>query len=321
MDPLEEVIKLVVMEKALSPVSELHWTGKGAKRLTRIQDDERNNFLARLLLVGGQVGGSAALPVKNKKKIEELLWEVPGSLHRIKSLAVEMSKKWNNGEGFSGQMERLNRGFEKRKRLFVPDMNSTLADCGKMRILDELLHRLKMEKHRVLVYSQMTKMMDILEEYMKWRGYNYVRLDGESKKDDRRDTVNDFQSNFDIFVFLLSTRAGGLGINLTTADTVIFYDSDWNPTSDSQAMDRAHRIGQTKEVNVYRLITAGSIEERVLKRANQKHMIQSLVIAGGNFTEGGTEANPSVGGKQMDEIDDMTLDEIGRTDFIEEEAN
>ncbi|XP_062416494.1 chromatin-remodeling ATPase INO80-like isoform X1 [Pungitius pungitius] len=129
----------------------------------------------------------------------------------------------------------------------------------------------------------MTRMIDLLEEYMVYRKHTYMRLDGSSKISERRDMVADFQSRTDIFVFLLSTRAGGLGINLTAADTVIFYDSDWNPTVDQQAMDRAHRLGQTKQVTVYRLICQGSIEERILQRAKEKSEIQRVVISGGNF--------------------------------------
>merc|ERR1711962_992453 len=150
-------------------------------------------------------------------------------------------------------------------------------------VLDELLTKMKKEDHRVLIYSQMTKMIDILEEFMKYRKHKYMRLDGSSKISDRRDMVADFQSRQDIFVFLLSTRAGGLGINLTAADTVIFYDSDWNPTVDQQAMDRAHRLGQTRQVTVYRLVCKGTIEERILQRAREKEEIHRMVIQGGSF--------------------------------------
>ena len=111
---------------------------------------------------------------------------------------------------------------------------------------------------------------------MHYRGYVYLRLDGNSKISDRRDMVEDFQNRTDIFVFLLSTRAGGLGINLTAADTVLFYEMDWNPTADQQAMDRVHRLGQTKQVTVYRLITKGTIEERILLRARQKHEVRPV---------------------------------------------
>jgi hypothetical protein len=129
----------------------------------------------------------------------------------------------------------------------------------------------------------MTRMLDILEEYMSKRKYTYFRMDGSTQIADRRDMINEFQTNPKIFAFLLSTRAGGLGVNLTGADTVIFYDNDWNPTMDAQATDRAHRIGQTKVVSVYRLITADTIEERVLKRAKQKQNVQATVYSGGAF--------------------------------------
>merc|ERR1712179_193104 len=129
----------------------------------------------------------------------------------------------------------------------------------------------------------MTRMIDLLEEYMSHRQHSFMRLDGSSKIHERRDMVADFQNRQDIFVFLLSTRAGGLGINLTAADTVIFYDSDWNPTVDQQAMDRAHRLGQTRQVTVYRLICKGTIEERILQRAEEKSEIQRMVIQGGSF--------------------------------------
>lgn len=168
-------------------------------------------------------------------------------------------------------------------QITIPDKETLVTDSGKLSVLDGLLKRLKEEGHRVLIYSQMTKMIDLLEEYMWHRHHKYMRLDGSSKISERRDMVADFQARTDIFVFLLSTRAGGLGINLTAADTVIFYDSDWNPTVDQQAMDRAHRLGQTKQVTVYRLICKGSIEERILQRAREKSEIQKLVISGGNF--------------------------------------
>ena len=125
--------------------------------------------------------------------------------------------------------------------IVIPEKASLISDAGKLFVLDGLLARLKEGGHRVLIYSQMTRMIDLLEEYMSHRQHSYMRLDGSSKIHERRDMVADFQNRQDIFVFLLSTRAGGLGINLTAADTVIFYDSDWNPTVDQQAMDRAHR--------------------------------------------------------------------------------
>ncbi|KAJ1988587.1 putative DNA helicase ino80 [Coemansia spiralis] len=166
--------------------------------------------------------------------------------------------------------------------IWMPSMDKLIRYSGKMAVLDRLLSRLKQEGHRVLLYFQMTKMIDLFEEYLAYRKYTYLRLDGSSKISDRRDMVMDWQTRDDIFIFLLSTRAGGLGINLTAADTVIFFESDWNPTVDSQAMDRAHRLGQTKQVVVYRLITRGTVEERILQRARQKDEIHRIVIAGGD---------------------------------------
>lgn len=169
----------------------------------------------------------------------------------------------------------------KYTNIHVPSMRRFVTDSGKLAKLDQLLRQLKDGSHRVLLYFQMTRMIDLMEEYLTFRNYKYLRLDGSTKLEDRRDTVADFQTKPEIFVFLLSTRAGGLGINLTAADTVIFYDSDWNPTIDSQAMDRAHRLGQTKQVTVYRMITRGTIEERIRKRALQKEEVQRVVISGG----------------------------------------
>ncbi|GCE99736.1 putative DNA helicase ino80 [Zygosaccharomyces mellis] len=162
----------------------------------------------------------------------------------------------------------------------MPSMDRFITESAKLRKLDELLVDLKRNGHRVLIYFQMTKMMDLMEEYLTYRQYKHIRLDGSSKLEDRRDLVHDWQTVPDLFVFLLSTRAGGLGINLTAADTVIFYDSDWNPTIDSQAMDRAHRLGQTRQVTVYRLLVRDTIEERMRDRAKQKEHVQQVVMEG-----------------------------------------
>jgi len=123
-------------------------------------------------------------------------------------------------------------------------------------------------------------MIDILEDFMRFRKIKFFRLDGQTSLAARRDMVSEFQTNPEYFVFLLSTRAGGLGINLTSADTVIFYDNDWNPTMDAQAMDRVHRIGQTKQVTIYRLVCKNTVEERILKRAQIKDTIQKTVYSG-----------------------------------------
>ncbi|KAJ7070916.1 SNF2 family DNA-dependent ATPase [Mycena amicta] len=167
----------------------------------------------------------------------------------------------------------------------VPEARRLIYDSAKLARLDLLLQELKAGDHRVLVYFQMTRMMDLMEEYLIYRQYKYLRLDGSSKLEDRRDMVIDWQTRPDIFVFLLSTRAGGLGINLTAADTVVFYDHDWNPSNDAQAMDRAHRLGQTRQVTVYRLITRGTIDERIVQMARVKKDVQDIVVGNKTFTD------------------------------------
>ncbi|KAJ6264050.1 hypothetical protein Dda_0190 [Drechslerella dactyloides] len=195
----------------------------------------------------------------------------------------------------------------------VPSMRRFVAESGKLARLDSLLKELKANGHRVLLYFQMTRMIDLMEEYLSYRQYKYLRLDGSSKLEDRRDMVADWQTRPEIFIFLLSTRAGGLGINLTAADTVIFYDSDWNPTIDSQAMDRAHRLGQTKQVRVYRLITRGTVEERILLRAKQKAEVQKVVVGGGEGEYKNVDFNK--GSREMamllldDDADGQTLEQ------------
>ncbi|XP_046395303.1 chromatin-remodeling complex ATPase chain Iswi [Ischnura elegans] len=159
-------------------------------------------------------------------------------------------------------------------------------NCGKMVILDKLLPKLKQQDSRVLVFSQMTRMMDILEDYCLWRGYSYCRLDGQTPHEDRQRQINEYNApGSDKFVFMLSTRAGGLGINLATADVVILFDSDWNPQMDLQAMDRAHRIGQLKQVRVFRFITENTVEEKIVERAEVKLRLDKLVIQQGRLVD------------------------------------
>ncbi|KAL8162672.1 hypothetical protein V2J09_014161 [Rumex salicifolius] len=155
---------------------------------------------------------------------------------------------------------------------------------GKFELLDRLLPKLKRAGHRVLLFSQMTRLLDILEVYLKIHDFKYLRLDGSSKTEERGSLLKLFNApDSPYFMFLLSTRAGGLGLNLQTADTVIIFDSDWNPQMDQQAEDRAHRIGQKKEVRVFVLVSVGSIEEVILERAKQKMGIDAKVIQAGLF--------------------------------------
>jgi len=164
-----------------------------------------------------------------------------------------------------------------------PDPRLIQYDCGKLQTLDKLLRQLKVGKHRVLIFTQMTRMLDVLEAFLNYHGHIYLRLDGATRIEQRQVLMERFNADRRIFCFILSTRSGGVGVNLTGADTVIFYDSDWNPTMDAQAQDRCHRIGQTRDVHIYRLISERTVEENILKKANQKRMLGDIAIEGGNF--------------------------------------
>jgi DNA helicase INO80 len=207
----------------------------------------------------------------------------------------------------------------------VPQLHKLILDSGKLAKLDQLLTELKANGHRVLIYFQMTRMIDLFEEYLAFRQHKYLRLDGSSTISERRDMVTDWQTKFvassfsscppigyanllslrrpELFIFLLSTRACGLVINLTAADTVIFYDSDWNPSNDAQAMDRAHRLGQTKQVTVYRLITKDTVDERILQLARQKQLVQNAVVGSSGA------AVPSEGPAKANEVVSLLLDD------------
>lgn len=199
---------------------------------------------------------------------------------------------------------------------------------GKFELLDRILPKLKATGHRVLIFFQMTLIMDIMEDFLRLRDLKYMRLDGATKADDRTGLLKLFNDEgSEYFCFLLSTRAGGLGLNLQTADTVIIFDSDWNPHQDLQAQDRAHRIGQKNEVRIIRLITEDSVEEMILERAHAKLEIDGKVIQAGKFDNKSTteeqeallralfvkeeerKAKASVN-EEDDELDDDELNEI-----------
>ncbi|XP_029462674.1 LOW QUALITY PROTEIN: helicase SRCAP [Rhinatrema bivittatum] len=169
-------------------------------------------------------------------------------------------------------------------RTQFPDLRLIQYDCGKLQTLDWLLRQLKAGSHRVLIFTQMTRMLDVLEQFLNYHGHIYLRLDGSTRVEQRQALMERFNADKRIFCFILSTRSGGVGVNLTGADTVVFYDSDWNPTMDAQAQDRCHRIGQTRDVHIYRLISERTVEENILKKANQKRMLGDMAIEGGNFT-------------------------------------
>jgi len=173
----------------------------------------------------------------------------------------------------------------------LPEIRDDLPDdivqnCGKMIVLDKLLAKLKKDGSRVLIFSHLTKMLDILEDYCSHESYSYCRLDDETKNEERKQNIEDFQApNSDKFLFLLSNRAGGWGITLTSADVVIFYDSHWNPQMESQAIDRTYRIGQEKQVRVFRLITDNTVEVKIIEKAQMKMLLDRLVIQQGRLPD------------------------------------
>ena len=171
---------------------------------------------------------------------------------------------------------------------------------GKFALLDRMLQRLHQDGHQVLIFSQMTSVLNVMEDYLRFRHWKYFRIDGSTNIDDRQKQMDQFNaektSGADgkrnmaddrYFCFLLSTRAGGLGINLTSADTCIIFDSDWNPHADSQAMDRCHRIGQERPVAVYRLLTVGSVDIEMMEKQISKKKLERMTIAGGDFRKAG----------------------------------
>lgn len=195
--------------------------------------------------------------------------------------------------------------------------------AGKFELLDRILPKFKATGHRVLMFFQMTQIMNIMEDFLRFRGLKYLRLDGSTKSDDRSDLLKLFNDpSSEYFCFLLSTRAGGLGLNLQSADTVIIYDSDWNPHQDLQAQDRAHRIGQKNEVRILRLITSNSVEEKILERAQFKLDMDGKVIQAGKFDNKSTNEERDAllrtlleSAETADQIDDQ--DEMDDDDLNE----
>ncbi|KAI5254622.1 hypothetical protein E4T42_02348 [Aureobasidium subglaciale] len=192
--------------------------------------------------------------------------------------------------------------------------NDTLwRTAGKFELLDRILPKFERSGHRVLMFFQMTQIMNIMEDFLRLRGLKYLRLDGSTKADDRSELLRIFNApNSPYFCFLLSTRAGGLGLNLQTADTVIIYDSDWNPHQDLQAQDRAHRIGQKNEVRILRLISSNSVEEKILERANYKLSMDGKVIQAGKFDNRSTN-------EERDEMLRVMLESADAAEAFEQE--
>jgi len=162
---------------------------------------------------------------------------------------------------------------------------------GKMVLLDKLLPKLRQEGHKILIFSQMVKMLDLISEYCEFRTYPYERLDGRVRGTERQKSIDRFETDPNAFLFLLSTRAGGVGINLTAADICIIFDSDWNPQNDVQAQARCHRIGQTKDVKIFRLVTSRTFEQEMFDRASKKLGLEQAVL--GTFEQADDDDKPT----------------------------
>ncbi|VDK84847.1 unnamed protein product [Litomosoides sigmodontis] len=205
------------------------------------------------------------------KNYKELSRGIKGSINGFVNLVMELKKCCNHAS--------LVRSYDQSEEGAEARLQQLLKSSGKLILLDKLLCRLQETGHRVLIFSQMVMMLDIMQEYLQLRRFPSQRLDGSMRSDLRKAALDHFNApNSPDFCFLLSTRAGGLGINLATADTVIIFDSDWNPQNDLQAMSRAHRIGQKKQVNIYRLVTKASVEEEIVERAKRKLVLDHLII-------------------------------------------
>ena len=197
--------------------------------------------------------------------------EGTGPMMSMMNIANDLRKASNHPYLFDGA-----EGHNETKE---ETLKGLIMSSGKMVLLDKLLARLKADGHRVLIFSQMVRMLDIISDYLSLRGYVHQRLDGTIPSEQRRKAIQHFNAEgSNDFAFILSTRAGGLGIDLQTANTVIIFDSDWNPQNDLQAMARAHRIGQKSHVSIYRFVSKDTMEEDILERAKRKMVLEYAII-------------------------------------------
>lgn len=202
---------------------------------------------------------------------------------KFKYSQINRNKKYQTLYNNLNKIPSVLKYFSILKTISFPDKRLIEYDSGKLIKLSNLLKNLRYNKSKCLIFTQMTKMLDILEVFLNIHGYTYVRLDGSTKVEVRQAIVDRFNSDNRVFCFISSTRSGGIGLNLTGADSIVFYDTDWNPAMDKQAQDRCHRIGQTRTVNIYRLITSKTIEENIFKKSIQKRELSHIVMENGQF--------------------------------------
>jgi len=184
----------------------------------------------------------------------------------------------------------------------VEELDLLVSSCGKMQLIHKLLPKLRAEKRKVLIFSQFKIMLNVLEDYCNLMDYPVERIDGDTSSRERQGSIDRFSStDKDGFIFLLSTKAGGQGITLTAADTCILYDSDWNPQNDLQAMARCHRIGQTKDVTIYRLVSKDTYEENLFRASSKKYGLDEAILGDLGVNEGGAE-NLENDGKRISDL-------------------
>uniref|UniRef100_A0A8C7V5Y7 Chromodomain helicase DNA binding protein 7 n=1 Tax=Oncorhynchus mykiss TaxID=8022 RepID=A0A8C7V5Y7_ONCMY len=223
--------------------------------------------------------------------------QVPNLLNTM----MELRKCCNHPYLINGAEEKILDDFRENHHAEMPQfhLQAMIQAAGKLVLIDKLLPKLKAGGHRVLVFSQMVRCLDILEDYLIQKRYPYERIDGRVRGNLRQAAIDRFsRPDSDRFVFLLCTRAGGLGINLTAADTCIIFDSDWNPQNDLQAQARCHRIGQSKAVKIYRLITRNSYEREMFDKASLKLGLDKAVLQ----SMSGRENVPQLSKKEVEDL-------------------
>lgn len=281
-EPYKEIMD--ASDDAISKVQDLQDTLK-PHLLRRLKKDveaslpQKNEYILRIGLAQKQLELYKNIHCRNFDELKN-----GGSQVSLLNLAVELKKCSNHPFLFDG--------IEKYSDEPKEQLSGIIRSSGKMFLLDKLLDYLRNNGHRVLIFSQMVRLLDIISDYLTLKKYQFQRLDGSTNNEQRKRAIEHFNAPYsEDFVFLLSTRAGGLGINLDTADTVIIYDSDWNPQNDLQAMARAHRIGQKNTVNIYRLIAKDTIEEQIFESAKAKMALEHAII--GNLDATGVPKSSS----------------------------
>lgn len=271
-----------------------------------------------------------------QRNLSFLTQNTKGSMPKLMNIQMELRKTCNHPYLISGveenEMETLEENLNSEKSALESSPRTKsrqtmradkkefearrmdqciIPSSGKMVLLDKLLPKLRKEGHKVLIFSQMVRMINMIEEYCEFKEYPCERLDGGISGNERQKAIDRFNKNKNSFVFLLSTRAGGVGINLTAADTVVIFDSDWNPQNDVQAMARCHRIGQAKQVTVYRLITRKSFEAEMFKRASRKLGLEQAILGSGNF-----DAEENQRNKESEKMDAKEMEQLLREVYV-----